>query len=361
MSAFPPEGSSYQLLELAKRVGGRVVHGTPYRRVRKVQGYLDGSEDGLSFVENAHLWAPEIRGAVLVSSRFWTSLKSIPDPDELSVVVVDEPRLRFAELAGWLHPPESYVAGVHPQAVIDPTATVDPSACIQAGAGVGAGAKIGKKAVLRPGAQVLENASIGEGSVIHPNVVVGAGCHVGAHCILMPGVVIGSEGFGFVGRRLSDGTTEHVPIPQLGTVVIEDNVRIGANSCVDRATFGVTRIRRGTKIDNLVQIAHNVEIGTSCLIVAQAGVAGSATLGAQTIVGGQAGVAGHLHVGAGSIIGGQSGVMRDLPEGADVVGQPAVDKRRFFRDVVLRGRVAELLQRVRRLERLWPHQGNQSE
>jgi UDP-3-O-[3-hydroxymyristoyl] glucosamine N-acyltransferase len=216
---------------------------------------------------------------------------------------------------------------------------------------VGPRARIGAGAVLHPGVHVQADASVGAGSVLYDHVVVRHGCHVGARCLLHPGVVIGADGFGFAPDARGP-VPVHVKIPQVGDVVIEDDVEIGANSCVDRAALGTTRIGAGTKIDNLVQVGHNAELGPGCILVAQSGVAGSSRLGAAVTLGAQSGISGHLRIGAGSVIYGQSGVMKDLPPSSHAMGSPATTKAEFFKSVVRQGKLDSLFARVKKLEAL---------
>jgi UDP-3-O-[3-hydroxymyristoyl] glucosamine N-acyltransferase len=231
---------------------------------------------------------------------------------------------------------------VHPEAVVHPEATV------MSGATVEKGARVGQKAVLFPGVYVGEGASVGDGSLLYPNVVVREGCQVGARCILHAGAVIGADGFGFA---LDLEVPEHFKIPQAGTVRIEDDVEIGACSCVDRATLGETVIGRGTKIDNLVQVAHNVRIGPLSIVCAQAGISGSAEIGSGVVLAGQVGVVGHIRVGDMARVGAQSGVAHDVPDGATVSGSPAYDHREWLKASAAAPQLAALLREVRQLRR----------
>jgi UDP-3-O-[3-hydroxymyristoyl] glucosamine N-acyltransferase len=213
-------------------------------------------------------------------------------------------------------------AGVHPRAVVDATAEVAASACVEAGAVVGLGAMVG------------------DGSVVGANAVIGPGTRLGRRVIVGPGAVVGADGFGYArdGDRL-------VRIPHQGIVDVEDDVEIGANATIARATLGVTRILRGTKIDCLVHVGHNVEVGPGALLAAQAGVAGSSTIGAGVQVGGQAGVADHCTVGPGARLAAKAGVIGDVPAGATVGGYPAVDRGRWLRE---QATLARLTRRGRR-------------
>ncbi len=207
------------------------------------------------------------------------------------------------------------------------------------GATVGDGARIGA------GSYLGANSEVGEGTVLHPNTTVYAGCRLGRRVIVHAGSVIGSDGFGYATR----GGVHH-KVPQVGAVIVEDDVELGAGVTIDRGSIGNTVIGRGTKIDNLVQIGHNVRIGPGCLIVAQTGISGSTRIGAGTVFAGQSGAAGHLVVGSGVIVASKSAVYGDLPDKAFVAGIPAVDHRRWKRAQAAFGRLPELLARVRGID-----------
>jgi UDP-3-O-[3-hydroxymyristoyl] glucosamine N-acyltransferase len=245
------------------------------------------------------------------------------------------------EQALWPKP----LPGVHPSAVVAPdvhipeSATVGPLCVIEAGATVGEGAHLQASVFLG------RAAAVGEDCWLMPGATVLAECTLGKRVRLHPGVVIGSDGFGFefVGGR-------HEKVPQVGTVVVGDDVEIGANSTVDRSRFGVTSIGEGTKIDNLVQLGHNVVVGKHCLICAQVGVAGSVTLQDYVVLGGQVGLAGHITIGAGAMIAAKSGVKEDVPAKTSLWGSPALPLLLEQKIVILRGRLPELFKRVAALE-----------
>ncbi|MCA9519948.1 MAG: UDP-3-O-(3-hydroxymyristoyl)glucosamine N-acyltransferase, partial [Myxococcales bacterium] len=230
-------------------------------------------------------------------------------------------------------------------ATVDPSASLGTSVRLGASAYVGARARIGDRVVLGPGAVIERDVEIGADSVIGANVVIGARCQLGERVIVQPGTVIGSDGFGY----LSEGTTHH-KIPHFGIVVVEDEVEIGANCCVDRATLGETRIGRGTKIDNLVQIAHNVQIGDHSLLAAQTGISGSTRLGRFNVAGGQSGFAGHLELDDGVIVGARAGVSKNLKRGI-YAGFPIAPLPRFRLQTALIAMLPKLHQRIRALER----------
>jgi UDP-3-O-[3-hydroxymyristoyl] glucosamine N-acyltransferase len=189
---------------------------------------------------------------------------------------------------------------------------------------VGPGARVGARTILHPGVQLGEGVRVGDDCLLHANVAVREGCVIGNRVVLQPGCVIGSDGFGFAFDPEGEGKgPRHYKVPQIGIVVIEDDVEIGANCAVDRAALGVTRIGRGAKLDNLVQIAHNVEVGPLSIVVSQVGIAGSTKLGMGVVVGGQVGIVGHLEIGDGAKIAAKAGIMEDLEPGAVVSGSPS--------------------------------------
>ena len=268
-----------------------------------------------------------------------------PDLSAKFLIRSADPRRSFFAIAALFLPPAP-PPGIHPAAQVDATAEIGAGVSIGATAGVGAGSRIGAGSVIGPGVQIGDDVHIGPDCVIEPNVTVMGGSRIGARCALRAGAVIGSDGFGFAW----DGSG-HRKVPQLGRVVLEDDVDIGCNSCVDRATLGETRVRRGTKVDNLVQIAHNADIGAHVILVSQSGVAGSSRLGTGVVVAGQVAISDHVEVGAGARIGGQSGVTKDVPAGATVFGTPARDMRNTLRELAALAQLPELLRQVRRQER----------
>ena len=200
---------------------------------------------------------------------------------------------------------------------------------------------------LHPGVVLEDGVEIGDDSTLHAHVVVGAGCVIGKRCILHPGAVIGADGFGFA----TDRQGRHHKKPQVGTVRIEDDVEIGANTCIDRAAFGVTHIRRGVKIDNLVMIGHNVVIGEGSILVAQVGIAGSTTLGRHVVLGAKAGVAGHLHLGDGAMAAAKSGIHSDLEDGEVVGGSPAIPAKEWMKAAGCYNRLPEMRSEMKRMRR----------
>ncbi len=276
--------------------------------------------------------------AILVSDDF-TSSKKV-------VIRVANARVAMARVLPLFFPAQKHTEGIHPSAVIDPSTQIDRTAYIGPHCVVGAEVKIGARSVLMGGNHIGRECRIGDDVCFHPNVVVYARSQIGHRVTIHAGTVIGSDGYGYA---LDQG--RHRKILQTGNVVIHDDVEIGANVTVDCATFGSTVIGQGTKIDNLVQIAHNVIVGRYCIIMGQSGIAGSTHLGDYCVIGAQVGILGHLKLGNQAMVGGKSGVVRDIPDGEAVLGYPAWPEKEVKRQWAGMHRLPELARRVRGLEK----------
>ncbi|HPG27925.1 MAG: UDP-3-O-(3-hydroxymyristoyl)glucosamine N-acyltransferase [Spirochaetaceae bacterium] len=266
------------------------------------------------------------------------------------------PAWDFTRLVQRFAPPPRPPAGIADGALVDATAEIDPSASIEPGARIGPRCRVGARTVVASGVVLAADVAVGADCRIHPGAVLREDTRVGDRVVLQPGVVLGSDGFGLVPD--ADGRPQ--AMAQRGRVVVEDDVEIGANTTVDRATLDETRIRRGAKIDNLVQIAHNCDVGEDAIIVAQTGLSGGTVVGRGAIVMAQAGTTGHLRIGAGAFVGARGGLHHDVPDGARVFGAPAMEERRWHRTIAALTRLPELVRRVRRLERLVPGAGPES-
>jgi UDP-3-O-[3-hydroxymyristoyl] glucosamine N-acyltransferase len=235
--------------------------------------------------------------------------------------------------------------GIHPSALVDAAAEVDSSASIGPYCIIEAGARVGAEAVLVSHVRVERAAVVGDGTVLHHGVCVGWGCRIGRGCRLFAGAVIGADGFGFHSDKQG-----HRRLAQIGNVIIEDDVEIGANTTIDRARFAATRIGQGTRIDNLVQVGHNVTVGRHCILCAEVGIAGSAEIGDFVVMAGQVGVSGHIRVGDGVTATGQSGITKDIPPGTVLSGTPARPHREEMRRQALLNRLPDVFDRLKALE-----------
>ena len=330
------------LQELADRAGGRVV-GDGSLAVARISTVEEATEDALTFATDERYLAAALKSkaaAVLVNASI------APESGTKSFLVVENARLGLARLLAALRPSRPQGPFRHATAAIEPDAELGDDVYVGAHAYVGRRARIGRGSVVGAGAFVGDDASIGESSWLHPHSNLMEGCRVGDRVVLHAGCVIGSEGFGwaFIEDRLER-------IPQVGNVELDDDVEIGANTCVDRAQTGSTRIGQGTKIDNLVQIGHNCRIGKHCALASLTGLAGSTVIGDYVKVAGQVGTRGHMLIGSRSTVAGQSGVWGDVAEGATVSGNPARDHREELRREVMIRRLPKLVARVDALER----------
>jgi len=262
------------------------------------------------------------------------------------MILTEDPRLAFSKVLEVFAPKPRTYPGVHPMAVVDESAKLGDSVSIGAHAYVGENAEIGDGVVIYPTAYVGNEARIGDGCVIYPQVYLGDRCLLGNRVVLQPGASVGGDGFGYVQEN-----GHQKKIPQVGTVIIEDDVEIGANCTVDRATLGATKIGRGTKIDDHVHVAHNVLIGEDCLICGQVGISGSARIGNRVIMAGQVGVNDHITIGDDIVIGGQAGVFSDLPEPGYYSGYPARPHNHSLRVLAATHKLPELLKRIKEIEK----------
>jgi UDP-3-O-[3-hydroxymyristoyl] glucosamine N-acyltransferase len=329
----------FRLAELAQRIGGR-VDGDPQLRIRGVATLDRAGPHELSFLTNPkyrRLAGQTRAGALLVPRNSGLG--------GLSLLECDEPYLALSRLLELFHPPPTRRPEVSPQACIAADARLGHEVSIGPFAVIEAEAVLGDRVRVGAGAVVGEGCRVGEGSELRPKVVLYPGTRVGAHCLIHAGVVLGGDGFGFATSK-----DKHHKVPQLGVVVVEDEVEIGANTTVDRGTLGETVVGKGSKVDNLVMLAHGVRVGPGSLLAAQSGVAGSTTVGARTTFAGQAGAAGHLEIGDGCVVAAKSAVFNDLERGSFVAGVPAVDHRVWKRAQALTRRLPDLQKKLRELE-----------
>ncbi len=332
------EAMNVTLNELARLVGGKVA-GDGSTAIHGVNGIKEAGVGEITFLANKK-YSP-----LLASTRASAVIVAEGVKPPLPAISVNNPDLAFARVAEHFNGgPLRLQAGIHPSASVAPGASLGKDVSVGAGAVIEPGASVGDGTVLYPQVYVGHGAKIGRECVIYPQVVIRERCEIGSRVILHSGAVVGSDGFGFV---TEDGV--HKKIPQTGIVVIEDDVEIGANVAIARARFDRTVICRGAKIDNLVQIAHNVVVGEGSLLAAQVGIAGSTKLGRHVVVGGQAGLTGHIEIGDGAGISAQAGVGKDVPAGRMFAGAYAVELKSHLKQLASLAKLPEALAEIRRL------------
>jgi len=314
--------------------------GSPDTEITGLNGIEQAGPGELTFVSNPK-YAAAARltkaSAVIVAENF----PAIPT----AMLRAKDPYLSFARALELFHQPQKYAPGVHPAAVIDASAKIGAGGHIGPYVVIGEGVEIGVNAVLLAHVVIYRGARIGNNFFAHAHAVVRENCRIGNNVLLQNGVVIGADGFGFA--KTAEGRWHKIPQP--GPVVIGDDVEVQANSCIDRASVGETRIGRGVKIDNLVQIGHGSQIGEDALICAQVGLAGSTEIGSRAILTGQVGVVGHCKVGENAIVTPQSGVANDIPAGTLVSGSPAVDHKLWLKYSAILPRLPEIARAVRKV------------
>lgn len=327
--------------QLAEKLSGQVIGETAL----PLSGFApaDSAKTGeLTFAENETYFARAAQSAaaaILVAGPFVSA-------NGKTLIQVANARVAFAQVLPLFFPEPVFAPGVHPTAVVAASAQVDPTAHIGPQCVVCERVKVGPGVVLQAGDFVGDDSVLGEGTRLFPNVTLYTRSVLGRRVRIHAGTVVGADGFGYV---FDQG--QHRKVPQVGSVIIHDDVEIGSNVTIDRAALGATVIGKGTKIDNLVQIAHNVTIGEHSIIVAQVGIAGSTKIGANVTVAGQAGIAGHLRIGDRVTLAAQSGVMHHIPEGQKWMGSPAQPDRITKRQLLAIERLPDLLRRVHELER----------
>lgn len=334
---------SFTVGEIAEKVGG-VCDGDPSTVVTGIAGIRDANPGDITFVSNPRYAsaASRTKAAALVVARDWKQ------PSTAALIRVDYPDKAFVSIVQlFAPPPVQYKAGIHPAAVVAPDAKLGEGISIGPCCVVESGAMIGNRTILGAGCFVGHKVKVGDDCHLYPHVSLREYVQLGNRVIIHDGTVVGSDGFGYT----VDQQGVRTKIPQTGIVVVSDDVEIGANTTIDRARFGRTFIGKGVKIDNLVQIAHNVQIGEHAVIVAQVGISGSSMIGNRAILAGQAGIAGHLSVGEGAIVEAQSGVHKDVPAGTVVFGCPALPREKSLRIYAHYQRLPELRDRIVDIER----------
>ena len=344
-----------KLRELAQWVDGTVI-GDGEIEISGVAAVEEARAGEITFIANPK-YLPKLSqtnaSAIIVS-------KEVTQADK-PLLCVTNPYLAFGKILTLFSQKPYQPKGIDSNAWISPTARLGKDLTLYPFVYIGDRCSIGDRVTLYPGVSVGGDSSIGEDSIIHPNVSIYSGTIIGRRVILHSGVVVGSDGFGYV----KEGK-KNVKIPQVGTVEIEDDVEIGANTTIDRATLGKTIIRRGVKIDNLVQVAHNVTIGEDSIIVAQVGISGSTKIGNNVTLAGQVGVVGHIEIGDNVMVGAQAGVTHDLPADQGYVGSPALPHREFLRAITvfpklpeMRKILIEIEKRLKKIEEAFSSKGKE--
>jgi UDP-3-O-[3-hydroxymyristoyl] glucosamine N-acyltransferase len=322
------------------------IEGDPGIKVNTVAKIEEGHEGALSFLANPkyeHYIYTTSSSVVLVNKTFMPSEKV-----KATLIRVDNAYESFASLLRLVDQARPRKKGIHPTAVIESSANVGTDVYIGPYAYIGENCQIGDGCSIYPDVYIGDNTRVGGKCILYPGVKVYHECILGEGCIIHAGSVIGSDGFGFAPQ--SDN--EYMKIPQLGNVVLEENVEIGANVTIDRATMGSTIIRKGVKLDNLIQVGHNVEVGENTVMAAQCGISGSTKLGKNCMIGGQVGFAGHIRIANGTKIGAQAGILSEIKEeNTAIIGSPAIEIRQFMKSSVLFKRLPDMNARLNSLEK----------
>jgi UDP-3-O-[3-hydroxymyristoyl] glucosamine N-acyltransferase len=333
-----------KLSELAALTGARLKETTDDIEITGAAGLDEAGEGQVTFLANPR-YTPRVN--TTRASAIYLSEDSITDR-QISILRVKDPYLAYTRALRIFYPEPEFQAFIHPTAVIDPTAQLAPeSVAVGAHSVIGRNVQIGPGVMIHPNVTIYDNVTIGSGSVIHSGVAVRERTVIGERVIVHNNSVIGCDGFGYA----KDEEKRWLKIPQAGRVVIEDDVEIGSGTTIDRASVGESRIGRGSKIDNLVQIGHSCTIGEDTLLCAQVGLAGSSHIGNRVILAGQAGVAGHLKIGDDVVLTAKSATSHDIPAGKVISGIPAFDNRDWLRSTAAFRRLGDIQRTVRELER----------
>ncbi|MFM2228089.1 MAG: UDP-3-O-acylglucosamine N-acyltransferase [Bacteroidota bacterium] len=335
----------------AEQIAGMLegtVEGNSSAEVSGLSKIEEGKSGTLTFLANpkyiSHIYTTG--ASIAIVSNDFVAEQTLPET--LTLIRVADAYGSFAKLLEAYSQFKRPRPGIHPSAVIDSSVVLGENVHIGAGVVIEAGASIGNNAVIMAQSYLGEHVKIGNFTMIHPGVKVYSECVIGSNCTLHAGVIIGADGFGFAPQA----DNRYAKVPQIGNVVVEDRVEIGANTAIDRATLGSTFIREGVKLDNLIQVAHNVEIGKNTVIAALTGIAGSTKIGENCMIGGQVGIAGHLTIANGVKIAAQTGISASvLKENVVLQGTPAVDSMDFKKSYIIHRRLPQLLERIERLEK----------
>lgn len=326
-----------KLRELADLIGGRIA-GDPEVEITGAAGIENAGEGDITFLHDINN-IPAVSASALIVKEEISGLKA-------SLLIAGNPHYAFARALEVFYVKPYSPSGISDKALIGTNVRMGDNVSVHPNVYIGNDAELGSGVTLSSGVFLGEGSSVGEGSFIYPNVTIREKVKIGRRVIVHSGAVIGSDGFGYVPEKGS-----HYKIPQVGGVIIEDDVEIGANACIDRGTVGNTVIGSGTKIDNLVQVAHNVKIGRNCIIVAQVGISGSVEIGNGAIIAGQVGIKDHVKIGAGAIVAAQAGVSGDLSGGQIYSGSPAIPHGISLRAQSIYSKLPEYIKRIREIEK----------
>lgn len=333
--------------QIAGMLGG-TVEGNAEVEVNNLSKIEEGTPGTLTFLANPKYesFIYETKASIAIVSNAFKAEKNIPST--LTLIRVEEAYTAFAKLLEAYNNLKRPKAGIDPQTSIAASAKIGSNVYVGPFCVIGEGATIGDNSVVYAGSYIGENVVIGDGALLHAGVKIYADCKIGNHCTFHAGVIIGGDGFGFA----PNSENNYAKVPQIGNVIIEDHVEVGANTTIDRATLGSTIIRKGAKIDNLIQIAHNVEIGENTVIAAQTGIAGSTKIGKNCMIGGQVGIVGHITIAEGTKIAAQSGVGTDIKEPNTIIqGSPAFSIMDYKKSYVGFRKLPDIMRRLEDLER----------
>lgn len=325
--------------ELAAFLKGTLV-GSGDAIIEDVKSLAEAGEKDITFAVDPYTeYLPQVHaGAVIVE-------KEVPAGDN-TLIIVENPRLAFSQLLVLFHPRQSVTRGIHPTAIIDPSARIGDDVAVMPYAFIGKNVEIGRGVTIYPNVFIGDHVKIGDGTVLYPGAVIHENCVLGKRNVIRAHAVIGGEGFGFATEK-----GIHTRIPQIGNVILGDDVEIGACTCIDNATLGATKVGRGTKIDNLVHLGHNVEIGEDCFLIAQTGIAGSTKAGNHVIFAGQTGCTGHITIGDNAVFAGKSGITGNVKGNAIYAGFPARPHMEWSRTQVYLKHLPEMAKTVKALQK----------
>jgi UDP-3-O-[3-hydroxymyristoyl] glucosamine N-acyltransferase len=332
-----------KLSELAAATGAQVQAGDGEMEIKGAAGLAEASTGHVTFLANPR-YTPQVK--TTLASAIYVGKETAVGRDDIALLRAPDPYLAYTRALILFNPEPDSEPFIHPSAAIDPSARVAPDAAIGAYVSIGRGVEIGPQVRIYPHAIIYDDVRIGAGSIIHSGVAIRERTQIGRRVVVHNNAVIGCDGFGYA----KDESRAWLKIPQTGRVVIEDDVEIGAGTTIDRASVGESRIARGTKIDNMVQIGHSCTVGEDSLLCAQVGLAGSSHVGNRVILAGQAGVAGHLKIGDDAVLTAKSATSHDIEAGKMMSGSPAFDNRDWLRSTAAFRRLGELQRTVRRLE-----------